>query len=377
MKRVIQAFFNMCLIVVSMSYASANSDYNIRLAIFDNPKPDPSRNENPHQFINSYLAGINTAITVAASKGIAITEKEFFHENNLPSIVQQATNAKMWQPDVIIGLSTSNDFLMSKAFFDNQVILSISATDQKLVTLPKGFYSLGTPDTDVVNTNVKFIRERYPDANLFITATAESKESVDFADLLAKEFKKQCTDKQVTERKFLTDDIDHLVFSKFMAGYQKNDVIVVVSIGYDSAIELMNKISAYLSPINPVFITATDNWGNALTPKKMIGSYAAFRMDTLSGGEDTPSYKIFLQNYTKIYHRLPNDKISFVTYQAVMSFVEAFLQYPPDHTISSVKAALLNSYLTALQHHANWYRPPYYVIYKLSDQKEVFFEKLT
>lgn len=373
----IQAFLSMFLIVISMSYAGVNSNNNIRLAIFDNPKPDPSRNENPQQFINSYLAGVNTAITVAASKGITITEKEFFHENNLPSIVQQASNAKMWQPDVIIGLSTSNDFLMSKAFFDDQVILSISATDQKLVTLPKGFYSLGIPDTDVVNTNVKFIRERYPDANLFITATAESKESVDFADLIAKEFKRQCANKRVTERMFLTDDIDHLVFSKFMAGYQKNDVIVIVSIGYDSAIELMNKISAYLNPINPVFITATDNWGDALTPKNMIGSYTAFRMDTLSGGEDTQNYKIFLQNYEKIYHRPPKDKISFVTYQAVMSFVEALIQYPPDPTLSSTKAAILNSYLRALQHQANWYRPPYYVIYKLVNQKEVFFEKLT
>lgn len=361
------------LLFLTMTSAIADSHQSIRLAVFDNPQSDPSSNESTQQFKESYLAGINTAITVAASKGIYITEKEFFHENNLASIVQQASNAKTWKPEVIIGLNTSNDFLMSKAFFGDQVILSISATDRALSSLPSGFYSLGIPDTSAVNAMIHFIHQHYPDSNLFITVAAESKESVDFAELLSKKYQEKYKDKTAIEKKFLTDDMNHLSFNNFMSGYKKNDVIVVMSIGYESAIELMNKISNYLKPIKPIFITSADNWGNNMTPQNMIGSYDAFRIDTLSGGEDTTEYKIFLKNYQKIYHRPPEDKISFVTYQTVMSFVDAIIKYPPK---SISKNTILSSYLKALKSNSNWYRPPCYIIYKLENHSETFYEKI-
>lgn len=368
--------------IIFILSSTANSTpvvyHSVKLAIFDNPQPDPSSKDTAKQFINSYLAGINTAITVAASKGIYITKKEFFHANNLASIIEQAANTKTWNPDVIVGLSTSNDFLMSKAFFDNQVVLSISATDPTLLTLPKGFYSLGIPDSDAVNAIIKFIHQYYPNANLFITTAAESKESVDFADLLARKYKNQFMSSKVIERKFLTDDMNHMVISKFMFGYEKDDVIVVMSIGYDSAIDLMNKISNYIKPIRPVFITSTDNWGNNTAPLNMGNNYDSFRIDTLTGGEDTKNYKIFSKNFKTIYHMPPTDKISFVTYQAVMSFVEALLQYPIyTNNIKITRELILNSYLSALKHNPNWCRPPYYVVYKLKNQKEIFFEKIT
>ncbi len=348
---------------------------NIRLAIFDNPKPDPSRNDNSQQFVDSYLAGVNTAITVAASKGIFITAKNFFHGNDLASTIQQASNSKAWKPDVIMGLSTSNDFLMSKAFFGDQVILSISATDPAIESLPPGFYSLGMPDNQAVTTIINFIHQHYANSNLFITVAAESKESVDFADLLAVRYKKLFQGKTVIERKFLSDDMDELDISKFMSGYKKDDVIVVMSIGYDSAIDLMNRIAAHLQ-YKPIFITSTDNWGNNLSPQKITGKYEAFRIDTLSGGDDTKDYKFFLDNFQKIYHMPPKDKISFVTYQAVMSFVQAFLQHGSRYKSEPKKQAILNSLLYTLKHNPNWYRPQYYIVYKLENKNEIYFDKI-
>lgn len=369
--------FFLCLLFFVFTASANSSQHPIRLAVFDNPKPDPSSNENTQQFVNSYLAGINTAITVAAGKGIYIAEKEFFHENNLSNIIQQASNTKAWLPDVIVGLSTSNDFLMSRAFFGDQIILSISATDSALAGLPKGFYSLGIPDTDAVNAIIKFVLNHYPNSNLFIISSAESKESVDFGDLLAKKFKLKEKDKLVHQRKFLTDDMDNLPLAKLMADYHKNDVIVIMSIGYDSAIQLMNKISSYLDPVKSVFVTSTDNWGNNLSPQKMSGNYDAFRIDTLSGGEDTEEYKIFLQNFKKIYHSPPKDKISFVTYQTVMSFVEALIRYPTKNTYQSFKKNIFSSYMQALTINPNWYRPPSYDVYKLENQKEIYIEKIS
>src|SRR5579872_6981841 len=101
MKKIIQYILNMSYVFFLTISCAMAGHHEIRLAVFDNPQPDPSRNENAHQFINSYLLGINTAITVAANKGIYITEREFFHANSLTSIIQQASDAKTWKPDVI------------------------------------------------------------------------------------------------------------------------------------------------------------------------------------------------------------------------------------------------------------------------------------
>lgn len=371
--RMVLRYLIFILLILSTHGIAANLHHAVKLAIFDNPQPDPSSNEETQQYKESYMEGINTAITVAALKGIHIVKKEFFYENNLTSIIQQASNTKNWQPDVVIGLNSSNDFIMSRAFFGDEVILSISATDPALANLPNGFYSLGMPDTAAVNTMIKFINEHYPNANLFITAAAESKESIDFADLLAQKYRELYRNKTVVEKKFITEDMKQLDFNNFMSTYKKNDVIVIMSIGYNSAIDLMNKISNFLKPIKPIFLTSSDNWGNSDLPRNGIGNYDSFRVDTLSGGEDTKDYKIFLKNYEKLYHRPPKDKISFVTYQTVMSFVEAIRQYPVG-TIN--RETILKSYKKALSHNPNWFRPPYYVVYRIENQKEIFYQKI-
>src|SRR5579883_1919841 len=77
--------FHILVLFLSL-ISAAHANYNhIKLAIFDDPRPDPSCNENSQQFVNSYLSGINTAITVASEMGFSITEREFFHKNNLTS----------------------------------------------------------------------------------------------------------------------------------------------------------------------------------------------------------------------------------------------------------------------------------------------------
>lgn len=348
----------------------------IKLAVFENPQPDPSHPEISQDLVNAYLAGINTAIEVADSEGIRITEKDFFHINTLPNIIEKASAVNAWNPDVIMGFSTSNEFIMSKAFFGNRLILSISATDQDISTMPNNFYSLGSPDTATVNTIIKFIDAHYRNANLFVTVAAESKESGDFADLLSKIYKKNHPNKRVVESRFLTDDMEHLNFQKYMKGYQKGDVIIMMSMGYNSAIELMNKITNYLSPIKPIFVTSTDNWGSDLIAQKIVGNYDAFRIDTLAGDQDNKDYKTFYKNFVKIYHAKPENKISFVTYQTVMSFVMSLKKYKQSSHALTPKT-ILWSYHQALKQNPNWFRPKEYVVYKLKSQKEIYFETIS
>ena len=349
--------------------------YDIKLAVFDNPRPDPSRAETTQALEDSYLAGINTAIKYAERQGIYIEEKDFFHEDGIYNIIQQAANVKSWAPDVIIGFNASNEFLMATAFFGDQITLSISATDQKLSTLPKNFYSLGIPDSEVVKVIIKFINKQYHQKNIFITVAAESKESIDIANLLAANYQKQNPACKVTIEKYLTEDINNLNYKIFLKNYRPDDIIVAMSTGYYSGIDLMNKITNYFQDAKLVFITASDNWGNDSTPEIVKGNYDAFRIDTLSGGEGTDEYKKFIKNYQEIYHKLPEDTISFVTYRAVVSFIAALKKYPPPENLSS-KNAILWSYQKALRHDPNWFRPRDYVVYKLTPLKEVYFETL-
>ncbi len=367
--------FLMSLFLILTTSSFANSYHHIKLAIFDNPQADPSRIETSQKLVASYRAGINTAIAAAAGQGIKIEEKEFLHDNSMLNIIQQAANVKAWGPDVIMGFNTSNEFLMAKSFFGDQLSLSISATAPEVLNLPSGFYTLGMPDSDEGKTIMRFINERYPNTNLFITIAAESKESVNFADLLAKNYKTEHPKQRIIERKFLTDDMNSLNLSKFMEGYQPGDVIVVMSIGYYSGIDLMNKIANYLKPENPIFITSSDNWGSDDTPQIINGFYNAFRIDTLLDGKDTKEYKKFSEDFKKVYHTEPTDTISFVTYRAVMSFVTALEKYPPPPNLTTAQAVLW-SYKQALKHNSNWFRPTKCIVYKIEPLKELYLESL-
>jgi len=52
MKKII-LFFLSFVFIFSTHSVIANDHHSIRLAIFDNPQPDPSRNEDTQQFVNS------------------------------------------------------------------------------------------------------------------------------------------------------------------------------------------------------------------------------------------------------------------------------------------------------------------------------------
>jgi hypothetical protein len=255
------------------------------------------------------------------------------------------------------------------------LVISISATDKEITTLPSNFYSIGLPDTSAVNTLIYFIQEHYPKVNIFITVAAESKESADFSQLLVDKYQEKFPAKTAIQRRFLTEDMSQIDMKEFLKGYHEGDVIVVMAAGEYSAIDLMNKISSYLNPYKPVFITSADNWGDERTPQIIVGNYDAFRIDTLSLQSDVKSYDIFRKNYKKIHGYYPKDKIAFITYQAVMSIVKAIKQFPVTHA-SSTRQSILLSYEKARQYDPDWFRAKEYIVYKIEPHREVYFETL-
>lgn len=174
----------------------------IKLAVFDNPQPDISHEEALGPLTDAYLAGIDTAIKIAGSEGIQIERKVFFHENNILKIMNKADALKTWEPNIIMGFHASNDFLMAKIFFGNQLLLSIAASDPKLAALPNNFYSLATPDQTEGEAIVNFINQHYAHTNVFVTVAEEKKETLDFATLFKKIYESKNPGQKVVTQAF-------------------------------------------------------------------------------------------------------------------------------------------------------------------------------
>lgn len=360
--------------VISLSLCSYAFAYdgNIKLAIFDNPRIDPNNTWVSQELQDSYVAGIKTAISVAKSEGVNIDYKAFFYGDNLLDIIQNVPNVKTWDPDVIVGVHNSNQFLMSKNYFSNRLVLSIFASDPSLFQLPSNFYSLGVPDQYMATAIVDFLNKYYPNSNIFLAVETDSKESVDMSGLLSTIYQQKYPQKQIVQSEFLSDDLNSLDMPTFLAQYKPNDVIVVLTMTYYTQVNLMDKITQYLQPARPVFVSDVDNWGDSNIPAGQDTPYDAYRLTPSLVNPNNPEYQVFAKAFTVLNGSAPRDTVSYATYQAVMSVVTALKDFPPPAEMSP-EDAVLYSYGKALQKDPNWFRASQFSVYKMHPPKETYF----
>lgn len=353
---------------------------NIKLAIFDNPNTDISNPLLSKDLKTAYLQGIAVAIYAAQKRGVQINKKIFFYGDNLLDIIQEAPNVNKWDPDIIIGLNSSNAILTSRTLFHSPLVLSISASDIHLSNLPDNFYSLGTPDRYIATRLVNFIDKQFPSSNLMMIIGADSKESTDFGNLVAGLFKKKNPHKKIIQNLFLSADMTTMDIAPLTQGYEKNDVILLFALAgtYNSQISLMNKIANYLAPNKLTFLTTVDNWEGRKTlasTQNTSNPYTALRLDTLFINKTSTHYKNFVSDYKKYYGKAPRDAISFITYNTIMSFIIALKKFPPPTGLPT-KKAILWSYKRALHQNPNWFRLMRLVVYKIVGSQEIYYTTL-
>lgn len=312
------------IILPVLSYGKANLP--IKIAIFDNTQI-ASVESNPTATLESaYLKGVNTAVTLSKKENIDIDTKTYFYGNNLLNILQKIPLIKQWKPDVVLGLHSSNEAIMAKNYFTKPLVLSITATDTKLFNPSKNFYSLGVPDSYIDKRVIQFIKKHFPHKNIFIMVGVENKESVDTADYIANLYKKAFPHQSITKSEYLTNDIISLTPNRLLQGYHKGDLILFFSIAgtYSEQLKLMNKIGMYLKPYKPTFITTVDNWQShkIMKAKKKI-PYNAYRVSNLYSNPNSKQYRTFLKEYVHIYNKKPKYQISYISYKALMSIVNA------------------------------------------------------
>lgn len=371
-----------CLVfLLPLLGVAENNEKLFKLAVFDNIENDISTQGAPAGQETAYMQGIKTAVAVAKEHSINIEIKDFFYESGLLDFMQQMPKVKEWDADTVIGLHSSSSFLMSKSHFTDKLVLSIEASSPELAKLPTNFYSLATPDVDSTKELVNFLIKKYPNRNLLNIVGTESKQAMEFADLVTSIYKKRNPKIAIKESRFLSDDVNVIDIGSLVKKYKSGDIIILYSMSgtYGAQIQLMNKIANYLAPNKLTFIISFDNWNAHTLPANTNDTknpYTAFRFDALYFDTTNSEYHKFVNNFEKIYHQKPTSYISYLTYRAVMSIPDAIEKYPAPENLST-RQAILWSYQQALKHNPNWFRPKSTAFYKLENNKEVFFDKLS
>jgi ABC-type branched-subunit amino acid transport system substrate-binding protein len=374
---VIQAFIFFIFFFSKIdSYASDKNTLNI--ALLDTPF-----NEMPQdlsfwsQYQNAYFAGIEAAAYSAKPYGIKIHYKPFFYGSGPLDILDEIPKVKAWQPDVVIGPSFSDQFLLLKNYLNDVLVLSSYASDVALSKLPKNFYSLYLPDNYIAMASGEFIKEKYPDKNIYIISQADCKQCVDFGKLFTTAYKKLSPTATVEQTEFLQDDMSALDIKKLISGHE-NDVILAFPSTYFAYNTLINRITAQFPENNFIFFTDQDNWGSNTdvnTSGEKDIKYQSYRIAPLLFNSNSNEFKQFKHAYYQIYHSEPTDAVSYMTYVTVMSVVTAIKQFPTSANLS-IHNKVLASYGAALAYDPNWFRSKTFGIYLTTAKGEVLVKTI-
>ena len=357
MKNILKNLLLIALILfaISNNYSYARGKKIIKIAILDNPVLFARHNSVSENLQKAYMQGINTAVEAGKEKGYDIQYKTFFYGNNLLDIINKISDVKKWNPDVIVGLHSSNQFLITRNYFTDIVVISLFATDKNIKNIPPNFYSLGVADQIAIEPIPKFISDFFPKRNIFIAIEADSKESADLAELFKLLIMQKNMSISISESKFLHDEVDTLDIKDFMSGYKKGDIILVLAGNYYQTAELMGKISAYLYPYKPDFVVTVDNWGNEKVPTENVFPYKAYRVTPYTVGPNTPNYRDFYDAFVKINHIKPENLVSHITFNAIDSIIEALEQYPPKKNYT-MRENIVQSYQEAFSKNSSWFK---------------------
>lgn len=377
----LKKFFS-CLIIfflILFNPVFANNLTLIKLALFDTVY-----NEMPvnftllSQYQRAYLAGIEAAREVAKQDGFNLLYMPFFYGNGPLDLFAEIPKIKAWQPDFVLGPSSSDQFLMLRDSLPNILVLSSYASDQTLAKMPRNFYSTFLPDGQIMNLLAGYINQKYPKKNIYIITQIDSKQCVDVADLFIDAYKKLSPKTQIVENKLILDNLSDVDIKKLVAGHQ-NDIIIIFNDTFYDYNVLVERIANSTPDQHFVFYSDQDNWGEAVTktPSTVKVNYESYRIGPIMEDAQSPQYQAFVKVYANIYHAAPADAVSYMTYLSVLSVIEALHNYPDLSNKDSTREKILYSYSQALNHDPNWFRLNDFAIYQITPRGEILINSLS
>jgi hypothetical protein len=332
----------------------------IKVAILDNLDD----NSTAYNYASSFIDGINMSVITANNKGYKIEYREFIYDNAPLAIMGQIPKVKAWNPDVIIGPHFSNQFLLLKSIFPNVLVLSSYASDTEIADMPANFYSLGWSDNNIIAVSIKFINQNFSNRNLFTVVEADCKDCIDYSNIFSNEYQKSSDQIKTSQSTYLEEDIDNLDLHKLMAPYHQGDLIMLEPSTYANFQQLMFTISNYLND-DPIFINNLDSYssiGQEISEKKVI-NYTEYWIIPYLFDDNSSNYREY-KHLANHFNMKSDNGIAYTAYLTMMSVIDSLQKYPAGLNMP-IKDKILLSYEKARKADSNWYKSPYFAVYKI------------
>ncbi len=306
--------------------------------------------------------GIDLAVQEAKKLGFDVKYKLFLYQDTDLSIFSSIRAMNKWRPTLIIGPRTSNKFLLLHPGVKDIMVLSPFATSDKLALLPKNFFGITLPSKYAARSQFLLIRNILRNHNVSILTEASCDSCVSESNVLLKLLKHNGIKAKNTL--ILGGQVSSMEIKKIFLG--DNDIFVLSTLAHTAGV-LMARITNHQKR-KTIFIGG-DGWGTwgdteaGRLPARY--PYVAYHIVPWSLSNASPYFKKFRQQYIEKYKSEPEDKMSFVSYQTLMSAIMAVYNC---HLIKQKVTAktLLSCYKTAVQLNPDYYRNLNFVIYKIS-----------
>lgn len=342
----------------------------VKLAILDQLQSQKFSSE---KYEKDYFDGIDVAVRVAKVRGIEIESKHFSYGREPLDILAEIPKIKEWNPDFIIGPRSSNKFLLLKDQFSDILVISPLATASTVSDLPDNFYSMTLPNEFATRAMVNFVKRDFPKRDVFMILESACKNCVDYGETFKKLFTESSKGRSVQEVRFADGTEETLDLKALLSGYQKGNIFLLPDTSYASGV-LIPKISDLLATNGLVFLGG-DDWGawksGYVGKVKSKYSYTAYRMGPWSLEDKSGEVTNFKKEFKKIKGVDTSDPISYISFRAVMSAVEATKKSELQKS-KSVKNAILSDFKAANKKNSYWFRNPSYGIYKITQDGESF-----
>lgn len=345
------------LFLYTSSFAESNN--NIRIAVVDNLMSQKFSSE---KYVQDYMQGLKTAKMVARNSKLKIEYKTFFYSTEPMSILKQIKNIKKYNPNVIIGPRSSDNFLLLKDYFENILVLSPLASSDKIKNMPKNFYSLNFSDNFSAKIIVEFIKKDLNSNNIFVISEVDCVSCSSISNDIIEEYTEIYPKKFSLKKKIISSEVGNLNIEQLMKGYNQGAIIILPGTSFASGV-LVSRINNYLKQKNLIFIGG-DGWGeysvSYVGKLQTTYPYKAYRISPSFINKDSQQYKVFKKNYFKKFKTFPpKDPITYEVYLTVMSVIDAL---PQDINKIVTKNYILKNYKKALLSNSYYFKPNFYEV---------------
>ncbi len=339
----------------------------IKVAIIDNFHFQPFISDS---FGKNYIKGIQLEANNARKQANIIYHYKAFNysRNNPLDIYNSIKNAKRWKPDVVIGPRNSNMFLLLKNSFKDTLVISPFATANQVYKLPSNFHTLALSNKYIAKAMMIFLQKRYPNHGVFTIVESDCTNCVS----VAQAFKKLAKLKHITyhERSIDQEALKSISITKLLDQYHQGDIILLPNMAYFSGI-MMIRIVNTLNKKGLIFFGG-DGWGtwnNTIIGKmKARQPYIAYHFTPINNSLKDPVVKNFIQTYKKEYPKdgLPTGDAMLVGYKTLKSITCALKSKSFNNF---AKNTVLKAFINKIHNNPNWFRSPYFAVYKITYQK--------